>query len=351
MLTFTKPRGALLAGLCVSLLVGCSKQPAPEPAEFSRPVPMMTVSGSDLLSGLRFPGRVRAVQRAELAFNVSGQVVELPAVEGQALEAGALIARLESSNYEVNLSAAKARYDKARTDYQRVKQIWESSQAVAQAEVDRKRTDMEVARSSYAAAKKDLDDTRLVAPFAGVIVRHYVENFQNVRAKDPVVSLQDVNDLEIVIHVPERLMRSRRDTVAAYAQFEELPGRRFAVSLTSYAAEADPQTQTYEVVLSLTRPQDVNILPGMSVEILPSEAMSTPGNLTVPLAAVTAAPDGRPLVWVVDAESSRVSARSVQTGAVAGDSIVITDGLVAGERIVTAGLGHMREGMLVRPLE
>jgi RND family efflux transporter MFP subunit len=348
----TKTRLRLCVPVLVALALSACQEPAPPPvASAPRPVPLLTVQGGEIASGLRFPGRVRAVQRAELAFNVPGQIVEFPAVEGAEIAAGELIARLDTESFEVKLSSARARYDKARTDYERVLQIWEKSQAVARAEVDRKRTEMEVARSSYAAAKRDLDDAALRAPFSGVVVRRHVENFQNVQAKEPVVSLQDVNDLEIVVHVPERVMRSRPRQAAGYAQFEDIPGRRFPVSLSSYAAEADPQTQTYEVVLGLTRPQDVNILPGMSAEVIPAADADGEQSISIPLAAVAAAADGSPQVWVFDAEAGRIAARAVTTGAVSGERIVITGGLVSGERIATAGLGQLRDGMSVRPLD
>lgn len=314
---------------------------------------MHTVGGSGLPSGLRFPGRVRSVQRAQLAFNVPGQVVEFPAEEGMQLRAGDLIARIDPEKYELRLSSARAQFDKARVDYERVRTIWEKNQAVARAEVDRKKTAMEVARATYAAALQEFEDTRLTAPFAGVVARRYVENFQNVQAKEPIVSLQDMNELEIVIQVPERIMRSEPRRAVGYARFENLPDRRFPVTLKTYATDADPQTQTYDVILGLVPPQDVKILPGMSAEVLPAEtdAAATGEAIVVPLRAVTVTADEVRRVWVVHPETSRVSPRAIETGPVQGDDIVVTDGLAAGERIVVAGLGQLRDGMLVRPLD
>jgi RND family efflux transporter MFP subunit len=334
------------------LLGGCQEPPPPASPETSRPVPILEIAATASTSGLRFPGRVQATQRAELAFNVPGRIVEFPADEGDALSAGTLIARLDPASFETRLSAARAEFDKARADYDRVREIWEKSQAVARAEVDQKRTAMEVARSSFAAAKQDVEDTRLTAPFDGVIARRHVENFQNVQAKEPIVSLQNVDELEIVIHVPERIMRSEPRRAAGYAQFDDVPGRRFPVSLKSHSTEADPQTQTYEVVLRLTRPQDVTILPGMSAEVLPGDAPGNQatGSVAVPLNAVAAGPDGTPRVWVVDPDTDRVAARAVSVGAVQGNDIIVLDGLQVGERIVTAGLSHLREGLWVRPL-
>lgn len=345
---------ATLAAVAASaaLLSGCQEAPPPSSPEMSRPVAILEIAGTASTSGLRFPGRVQATQRAELAFNVPGRIVEFPAEEGDTLSAGALIARLDPTIFETRLSAARAEFDKARTDYNRVREIWEKSKAVARAEVDQKRTAMEVARSRFAAAKQDAQDTRLTAPFDGVIARRHVENFQNVQAKEPIVSLQNVDELEIVIHVPERIMRSEPRRAAGYAQFDDIPGRRFPVRLKSFSTEADPQTQTYEVVLGLTRPQDVTILPGMSVEVLPGDAADNeaPSSVAIPLKAVAAGPDGTPRVWVVDPDTDRVAARAVSVGAVQGSDIIVLDGLRVGERIVTAGLGHLREGMWVRPL-
>jgi len=335
-----------------ALLSGCQEVAPPSSPEVSRPVPILEITGTASTSGLRFPGRVQATQRAELAFNVPGRVVEFPAEEGQTLSAGTLIARLDPAVFETRLSAARAEFNKARADYDRVRQIWEKSKAVARAEVDQKRTALEVARSGFAAAKQDIADTRLTAPFEGVIARRHVENFQNVQAKEPIVSLQNVDELEIVIHVPERIMRSAPRRAAGYAQFDDIPERRFPVSLKSYSTEADPQTQTYKVVLGLTRPQDVTILPGMSAEVLPGDAPDNeaPSSVAIPLNAVAAGPDGTPRVWVVDPNTDRIAARTISVGAVRGNDIIVLEGLQVGERIVTAGLGHLREGLWVRPL-
>lgn len=109
--------------------------------------------------------------------------------------------------------------NKTRTDYSRVEQLWQRSQAVAKAEVDKQRTAMDVAQADYALAKKDFDDTRLVAPFSGVITKRYVENYSNVKDKEPIVSLQDLNDLEIMINVPERVVRNTPKKVVGYAVF------------------------------------------------------------------------------------------------------------------------------------
>lgn len=347
----TPLRTVAAALVALSLLAGCEQPPPPETAEFSRPAEILEVGGGGNAASLRFPGRVRAVQRAELAFNVPGQIIELPVKEGQKLAAGDLIARLDPANFEVRLASARAEFEKAQVDYERVRKIWEQSQAVAEAEVDQKRTAMEVARASYDTARKEFEDTRLTAPFAGTVTRRHVENFSNVQAKQVVASLQDPQELEIVIDVPERVVRNEARRATGYATFQGMPDRRIPVTLKAFSAEADPQTQTYEAVLALDKPDGMTILPGMSAEVF---ALGSGGAadeaIAVPLKAVFAGPDGKPRVWVVDPDTARVSQRAIETGAVQGGDILVTAGLAAGERIVTAGVSQLREGMLVRPL-
>jgi membrane fusion protein, multidrug efflux system len=347
----TRATIALVLLVATAGLAGCQEPAAPPPpAEVSRPALVLEIASTAATSGLRFPGRVRAVQRAELAFNVPGQVIEFPAREGQRLAAGELIARLDPANFATRLAAARAEFEKAQADFTRVSRIWEETQAVARAEVDQKRTAMEVARSSYAAARKEFDDTRLVAPFAGVISRRHVENFQNVQAKEPVASLQNLAEMEIVTHVPERIVRGEPRRAAGYAILEGKPERPFPVTLKSFATESDPQTQTYEVVLGFTPPEGMTVLPGMPAEVFPDPAAGGPGETLVPLAAVLGAADGAPMVWVLDPATSRVSRRPVEVGAVRGSDIVVVSGLAPGDRIVAAGVHHLRDGMLVRPL-
>lgn len=345
--------GWLVSAVIVAAISGCGESEAlDEHLEVSRPVPMIIVDTSDQSSSLRFPGRVRAAQRADLTFNVPGQVIELPAEEGQLIEKGELVARLDDANYRIQMRSSLAQYNKARTDYRRVEQLWQRSQAVAKAEVDKQRTAMDVAQADYALAKKDFDDTRLVAPFSGVVTKRYVENFSNVQDKEAIVSLQDLNNLEIVINVPERVVRNTPKQLAGYAVFADQPELLLPVTLKTFSSDSDKQTQSYEVVVALEPGYELKILPGMSVDIVPKQILEGlgAGLVKVPLQAIYSSADNSTGVWRVNPETSRVTLQAVELGEVLGSDVVVTKGLVGGEQIVTAGVSQLREAMLVRPL-
>lgn len=324
-----------------------------QPAEVSRPVPIQEVSASSSELTLRFPGRVRAAQRADLAFNVPGLMLELPVQEGQQVEQGELVARLDDENYLIQLQSAQARLNKARTDYTRVEKLWQRSQAVAKAEVDKQRTAMEVAQADYSLAKKEYNDTRLTAPFSGVITKRYVENFSNVQSKAPIVSLQDLNNLEVVINVPERVVRNTPKQLTGYAIFADQPEKKMLVTLKSFSSESDQQTQSYEVVLALEPGYESTVLPGMSLDIIPRQNLAAlaGADVKIPLQAVFSNSENATGVWVYNPESSRVSWQPVELGEVLNKNITVLTGLAGDEQIVTAGVSQLREGMLVRPLE
>jgi RND family efflux transporter MFP subunit len=340
--------------LCSLALVGCS-DPAPPsaPAEVVRPALIETVGATDATAKLRFPGRLRATKRAELSFNVPGFVAEFSLTEGSRVQAGQVVARLDDSVFKARVSAAQSEFDRAKIDLERYQRLWETEQAVARSEVDDRRSRLETARTNLAAAQQDLADTLIKAPFSGVVTRRRLETFANVQAKQPIAELQNLDALEVVIHVPQRLLRSEGSRDEALAFFEEREDLPVTVVLKSYASEADPVTQTYEVVLALkSRPPGLTLLPGMSVTVLPFAAKSLPADttLSIPLTAVATDAKGDKFVWVV-AAGGQVKRSNVVLGDIRGGQVAVASGLRAGERIVSVGVSALREGMKVRPLD
>jgi RND family efflux transporter MFP subunit len=343
--------------LVAAALAGCGKT-APEAAapDITRPAVIQEVGAADVGAKLRFPGRLRAVKRAELSFNVPGFVAEFGLTEGSRVKAGQMVARLDDAVFKARVSAAQAEFDRARTDLERYQRLWDSERAVARTEVDDRRSRLEVARTNLAAAEQDLADTVIRAPFSGVVTRRRLETFASVQAKQPIAELQNLDALEVVIHVPQRLLRTEGARTEALAHFEEREDLPVPVVLKSYATEADPVTQTYEVVLTLkSRPPGLTLLPGMSVTVLPfapAAANSLPADAapSIPLTAVASDAKGSTFVWVVGA-GGQVTRSDVVLGDIRGGDVTVASGLNAGERIVTAGVSALREGMKVRPLD
>ncbi len=323
-----------------------------------RPVKTMVIESPSAWSGRKFPGKVKANQKVDLAFQVAGPLIELPVKAGQEVAEGELLARLDPRDFQNSLDAAEANLVEAKSLWERMERLYQEGHA-QEVEYEQNKRKYGVAKAEAEQARKNLEDTYLRAPFAGVIANRMVENFQNVRAKQQILSLQDVSSVEIEVNVPEERMAlalKDMDKIKAVATFDFLPGREFIVELKEISTEADPATQTYAATGVMAAPQDVNILPGMTATITTYRegSESKPGGgYAVPADAVPVDGLGNYFVWVVKESADRawtVHRREVTVGEMMQESILVTDGLEQGDRIATAGVHFLEEGQQVRLL-
>ena len=258
--------------------------------------------------------------------------------------------------YRTLLDEAQARNLEAEKQFRRYKELYAKKQ-VSRADYDRYRASRDVTRAQLEDARNRLIDTSLTAPFDGIISKRFVENFQKVQAKEAIVNLQDITRIEILINVPELLMadlRSRKDQ-QDHATFETIPGKKFELAIKEYSTQADPATQTYQVVLIMDQPTEANILPGMTSMVTAQagqEADATAQTIIIPAIAVMDAPGNEPFVWLLDMEQSTVHKTRVSIGRMEGsENIFIKEGLKGGETVIIAGITQLEEGMKVRPWE
>ncbi|MFZ2172048.1 MAG: efflux RND transporter periplasmic adaptor subunit [Methylococcaceae bacterium] len=364
-------RTVFLISLLALLLCSCGKK-EPEKAELTavRPIKLMTV-GSALTGQVRkLPGTVRATDRVDLAFQVAGPLIELPVKEGQRVKKGDLLARIDPQDYETSLrnakgtiAKAKAAVDYAVAEYKRYVNVKATDAgAVSDSIVNLKytaqnvaRADLQSAEAGLAAARDQLNYTQLRAPFTGVIARKYVDNYQEVTVKEPILSLQNMTDVEVLVDVPEMMMVPiRKAKPRVYADFAADPSRSFELKIKEVALLADNLTQTYQVVMVMPAPAGIRILPGMTASVS-FEFASMPtdeSSIIVPAIAVWADDAGKSMLWVVDSKTMAVHRRAVTTGDLTGiDSIKITEGLNPEEIIAISGVSKLQEGQVVRKLE
>lgn len=360
-----------LTSLLALLLISCGKKEEEKAETIAvRPIKLMTV-GSDLTGQTRkLPGIVRATERVDLAFQVSGPLIELPVREGQRVKRGDLVARIDPQDYETRLrdakgtvARAKAAVDYAVAEYQRFRNVKATDAgAVSDSMVHLKYTAQAVARAGLqsaeaglAAAQDQLNYTQLRAPFTGLIARRLVDNYQEVAVKQPILSLQNMTDIEVLVDVPESIMAPIRTTKPRmYADFAADPSRQFELKIKEVALLADPLTQTFRVVLVMPAPEGMRILPGMTATVSVEFATmpADEDNVIVPAVAVWADNAGHSMVWVVDTKTMAVHRRAVTTGDLTGtDSIKVTEGLNPDEVIAISGVSKLQEGQVVRKLE
>ncbi|MEO0452796.1 MAG: efflux RND transporter periplasmic adaptor subunit [Verrucomicrobiota bacterium] len=348
------------------LLAGCGGGDAPV-QEVVRPVKLHTIEGYGAGGGRQYPGKIEANQDVALAFELSGKLIELPINKGEDVSKGDLIARIDPERYKNSYLKAQADYNQAEKDYQRNKTLYENG-AIAASELDTYLRSRDVAMASLKTAQRDLNDTVLRAPFAGVIALQPASNFENVSSGQEIARLQDVSLLLIKVNIPEAVISANNEALLSIEQVNERlnanmrlttnEDRRYNVYLKDVETEADPATRTYEATFALNPPEDASILPGMTavVEVEPTkirqeELSAIRPIFMVPATSIAADPEGKQYVWLVNPESMEVSQAYVTTGEIFEEEIQVLDGLEPGCTVVAAGVTYLREGMKVKRMQ
>ena len=339
-----------------AMLFGCGQEPAEEVSEPKvRPIKLITIEQASDERTASYPGVIDAAQTAELSFQVSGLVLELPVTESQDVKQGDVIARLDTRNFENEVAKAQAQYTKANEDYQRGI-ILKDKGAISQSAFEEYESAVTVARAALDNARKALSDTTLVAPFDGAIASLGMEKQQNVQAGATVATVIDITGLEATVNIPANIVagiESRSEPLIRVI-LDAAPDEPIAAAFKNAELLADTASQTYEVTFSFTPPEKLLVLPGMNatVEVSSSELGSenAGSRVAVPLAAILYDGENQ-YVWVVDGESMKVSRQAITIEPGIGDTMIVTEGLQSGDVIAGAGANYLAEGMQVRAWE
>lgn len=347
---------------------GCSKEP--EQQDIIRPLFATEVTTDADRSGRSFPGRARAYQEVDLSFRVNGPLIELPNdIVGKPYKQGEVIARIDPRDYEVKVEDVEGKLERSRSavkraqgEYERELAIFkEDPGATSKTAVDRKRDQRDSAagevrslEASLEAAQDNLKYTSLVAPFNGKITAKYVDNFQDVRAKQAVVRLLDASRIQIVVDIPETLISRLPQVEEFWVIFDAFPDRKITAELFEVGTEASMTTRTFPVTLIMDQPENINVLAGMAGRAYgrPRSAQTGSDELVVPASAVFTPDDStESKVWIVNRDTGIVSLRAVTTGGFTNNGITVTEGVEAGEWVATAGVHSLKDGQQVRILE
>lgn len=350
----------------LSFLQACDKREAKEsPAKL---VKAIRIGDPVQLSQRAFPGRAEAEQEATLSFRVSGQLLKRPVNVGDKIEKDGVLAQLDPADFKNALSAAqgelakaKAALEDAEADYRRALNVQrDDAGAISQKAIDRARAARSVmqasrdsAQSAVMIAQDRLDYTVLRAPFSGEVVATYVENFETIVAKQPILRLLNRDAIEFKVDVPETLIGYARDIESAHVRFDVHPDIHIPATVKEIGREASRGTRTYPVTLVMQQTDKFDILPGMAgnayIQTKPLEKSAEAG-IEVPAAALFSRGDKtQSFVWVI--VDGKLQTRQVTVGLPSDYGVRVKSGLNEGDWIVVAGVHSLSEGQSVRVID
>ena len=342
-----KNYGCILAALILLTACGQKKE---DSVTTVRPVKTARVeSRSEIRKD--FSGIVEAVDYVKLAFRVSGQIINLPVVEGQ------LIAAIDPRDLALQYAADKSAYETAAAQVERNKRLL-ARQAISVQEYEISVSTFQQKKSAYELSSNNMRDTRLTAPFDGSIEKRLVENYQRVNSGEGIVQLVNTKKLRIKFTIPDAylyLLRSKDQRFRV--EFDTYRGHIFNAKLEEYL---DISTDGTGIPVTITIDDPAfdhalyEVKPGFTCSIRFSADVGPfleESMTVVPLSAIFGESEGnKTYVWVLN--GNQVNRREVTVYSPMGDAqAFISKGLKAGETVVTAGVTQLVEGETVKELK
>ena len=351
------------SGWCRALALLACVLPPGIAADDSMPVSVVRAVRAPIAEELNLTGSVRARRVSRLSTEVDGIVDELLVDDGDRVESGQLVVKLNSELAEIeqsNTAAAVAEADARLAEAARRhaellrlskrQHVPETNVEAAKAEIDIARAALAQAEARDRRARALLERHRVRAPFAGVVRSKLVEIGQWVETSTALVELVETRFVRLEAPVPQFYFGRVVPGTRVAIRFDALPERVFEAAVTTTIPVSDVNARTFPVRVDLANEQGL-LAPGMSARVairIEDDASQTA--LIVPQDAIVRQPDGTASVWTVEIEDgvSKAARKPITTGRIYRDNIEVVSGDVApGDRVVVRGNEILRPGQPV----
>ena len=361
-LSYRKIAYPLLLLTMYLVLLGCKEEVAP-PIERIRAIKTITVTERAAVINRNFPGAVEAVDKSSLSFEISGNVKELHVEGGENVQKGQEIASLDIHPFELNVQAAKAEEKRVQVDLKykkknldRFKEIRKKDQgAVSRRQIEQAMAAYEGAQNTLSYSKtqldlavRDLEKTKLSAPFDAVIAARHVEPFQEVKRGEPIYDIFVEGAMKVVFDVPEIIIEKIKRGLPAKIRFPKSPDRVYEGIVSEISSTASTAS-TFPVKVTL-KDADAKIRPGMSADVsLMLFSSDEEAGFLIPFnALVPGDKKTTSSIFVFDSKTATVRKTQIKTSMSVGNNIVVAKGIKPGDIVAIAGVSYLIDGQKVK---
>ncbi len=262
-----------------------------------------------------------------LSSKVMGRVAAVTVNEGDHVAQGKLLMKIESGEIAAQAYQARAAYDNAKLNYERIKTLFDE-EAATQMEMDQATLGFESAKAGLNAAKAMESYTTITAPISGQIVEKRVNPGEMAVPGQPLLKIEDNRNLRLEVSVKEQDIRFVKTGQSAAVRIDALPDRTITGRIAQVVPAADTRTHSFMVKIDI--PADNGLITGMYGKAFfivgKREAIFVPRAAVVEMAGLTG-------VYIVSREGSAVF-QTLQPGEMQGDSVEAISGLKAGDRVI-----------------
>ena len=290
-------------------------------------------------------GTARANESIDIRPLVSQRIVAIRFTEGARVEAGTVLAELQSAEAREDVASARATLAESTSQLRRAQQLYETK-AVSASELEQRDTRRDADKAALDAAQARLADTKVSAPFAGVLGLRNVSLGSYVTPEDVITTLDDTDLIKLDFAVPETMLAQLVPGLSIAAKSAAWPDVKFEGAVESIDTRVDPVSRTL-TVRALLPNSEGRLRPGMllTVELLREDVET----LVVPETAIV--PERSRLFVLVVGADDIIERREVRTGRRSPGLVEVTGGLVAGEVVVVEGTQKAVPGRAIRIID
>ena len=293
-----------------------------------------------------YPGKVVAASEVNMAFRVSGPIAKVNANVGSYVRKGEVIAQIDSRDYEIQLEATKAEYNRIKGEADRIAELYKKG-SVTPNDYDKARYGLQQISAKLEAHKNALSDTKLLAPTNGYINKRLFEPGETIGAGIPVLSIitDGVGEVEINIPTSDYIRKEKFDEF--FCRADVFPNSTFPLELIGITPKANAN-QLYTMRFKLKVAGDVKPGPGMSVMVSIKFKDELVQTVSIPISSVFER-DGKSMVWIYNTANETVAEQDITITQILTDgTVVVSAGLEVGDVVVTAGVNSIKEGQRVK---
>ena len=295
-------------------------------------------------------GSVEAVNGVVVSADLPGIVDDIDFDSGRAVEAGQVLAKLDTRQERAQLAAAESQRELASLNLKRADQLLEKG-VLAQAEYDRIAAEAATAEARVGEIRAAIDRKHIRAPFAGVLGIRQINRGQYLNSGAPVVPLQSMDPIYVNFSVPQQSMATLKLGADVQASSDSAKASQLTGRITAINSLIDASTRNVQVQATLRNPSGT-LRPGMFVDVQVALGASQ-SVIALPTSAINYAPYGNSVFVVGDMKDPKgqkyrgVRQEFVKLGEGRGDQVAVLSGLKVGEEVVTSGVFKLRNGAAV----
>lgn len=301
----------------------------------------MEIAPAPLRERLSLPGTVKPWKSLNVVAEVNGKIVEKKVSEGQRVQKGDILARIDERDYKNALASSRASYQLAQASRKRLEKLYREKVST-QSQVDDSIAKAKTSQAAMDNAALALERCAIRAPFDGVVNRFHIEDGQYLAIGDPVVEVLQIDRVKIEVGIPESDVDKVRRLEHFSVKIDALGGHRFPGTRHYLYKNSDNFARLYNLEIAVDNPDGV-ILPDMftRVEIVKTEVTN---GLGVPLYTLINR-KGIDALYVVTDGVARLT--PVETGIQDGWQVEISKGIKPGDQVVVVGQRQIDDGQAV----